>query len=133
MESGLTLGRVLVLDDDPAVCRVIGDMIEDIGLETVCVHGDAEAYSALHTPQAFKAVILDVNLGKGTTGFDIARFARQVIPEINVIYVTGDWSENSFRAFGVPHSHFLTKPLHHGDLLSALGETALSWRRERTL
>ena len=126
MESGLTRGSVLVLDDDPAVCRLIGDMIEDIGLGTVCIYGDTEAYSALNASPAFKAVILDVNLGKGTTGFDIARFARQVIPEINVIYVSGDWSETSFRAFGVPHSHFLTKPLDHGDLLSALGESGLS-------
>jgi CheY-like chemotaxis protein len=101
-------------------------MIEDIGLGSVCIHGDTEAYSALHHPAAFKAVVLDVNLGKGTTGFDVARFARQVIPEINVIYVSGDYSETSFLAFGVPNSHFLTKPLDHGELMSALGEASLS-------
>jgi predicted esterase len=32
-------------------------------------------------------MIVDVTLGTGTTGFDVARFARQLDPHLAVIYV----------------------------------------------
>lgn len=113
--------RVLIVDDDPDVCRTIADVVEDYGFTTVCIHRDMDAYAALQTGPAFGAVVLDVNLGSGTTGFDIARFARRITPGVIVVYVSGDTSESSFRAFGVPESHFLTKPIDHAALRGALG------------
>jgi FixJ family two-component response regulator len=65
----------------------------------------------------FAAVILDVNLGSGTTGFDVARFARQVVPDLPVIYVSGDADRVSFETFGVPGSEFLEKPFAPEDML----------------
>lgn len=113
--------RVLVVDDDSAICRLIEDILADIGLATVNVRSDVAAYSALRTLPPFQAAILDINLGKGTTGFDIARSARQVLPRIKIVYVSGDASQDSFRAFGVPDSVFLEKPFGPAALRTALG------------
>jgi CheY-like chemotaxis protein len=113
-------GRVLVVEDDPAICRLIGDYLEGTGRSSVCVQSDAAAYAALPTLPTFRAIILDINLGQGTTGFDIARFARAVVPEIAVIYISGDSSEASFRTFGVPDSSYLPKPFKAEDFLEIL-------------
>jgi CheY-like chemotaxis protein len=113
--------RVLVVEDDPAICRLIGDYLDGTAWTTVCVQSDRAAYAAIPTLPTIRAIILDINLGKGTTGFDIARFARQVMPEIAVVYVTGEVSQDSFRAFGVPDSRFLQKPFSPDDLLDVLG------------
>jgi CheY-like chemotaxis protein len=112
--------RVLLVEDDPAICGVISDLLNEIGLQTVCVHTDRQAYDMLPTLPAFSAVLVDVNLGPGTTGFDVARFARQVIPDVAVIYVSGQASPDSFRAFGVPDSDFLLKPFDPADLVEAV-------------
>jgi DNA-binding response OmpR family regulator len=63
---------------------------------------------------------VDVNLGRGTTGFDVARFARQVIPDLSVIYITGEASAGSFMAFGVPESDYIQKPFAPGELVEKL-------------
>jgi CheY-like chemotaxis protein len=123
----LEKGRALIVDDDPAICVLIGDILGEAGLSTVKVQTDIAAYSVLSCVQSFSAVILDINLGKGTTGFDVARFARQVIPSIKVVYLSGNSSEESFRALGVPDSAFLEKPFNPQALLSALDPKSVPW------
>jgi CheY-like chemotaxis protein len=112
--------RVLVIDDEPGVCEVIGEAMKSVGLKAVCVHSDRKAYELLPTLPTFSAVIVDVNLGPGTTGFDVARFARQIIADVAVIYVTGEASWDSFKAFGVPEAAFVAKPFTREELTDAV-------------
>jgi CheY-like chemotaxis protein len=112
--------RILVVEDDHAICDLIRDLLEPLDLQTVCVTSDRAAYDMIPTLPAFAAVLLDVNLGPGTTGFDVARFARQVLPDVAVIYVTGQASVESFKAFGVPDSAFVAKPFTADELLTAV-------------
>lgn len=113
-------GRILVVDDDSSICGLISDIVEDLGLEAVCVHTDADAYARLRTLPTFRALLVDINLGTGTTGFDIARFARQIVPDIPVLYVSGETSRTSFAAFGVRNSDFIAKPFAADDILNPL-------------
>jgi CheY-like chemotaxis protein len=113
-------GRVLVVDDSPEICVVVSDMLEGASVLTECVHSDNDAYAALRTPPPFRGLILDVNLGKGTTGFDIARFARQMNPKVAVIFISGEASSDSWKACGVTDSSYLRKPFSQEDLLGAL-------------
>ena len=116
-----TSRRVLVVEDDRAICELMSELIGSaLGLETVCVTTDRQAYDILPTLPTFSAILVDVNLGTGTTGFDVARFARQVIPDLAVIYVSGQASQTSFKAFGVPDSAFVAKPFTPEDLIEAV-------------
>jgi CheY-like chemotaxis protein len=115
--------RVLVVEDDHSICELLSDLLEAEGFQTVCVSADREAYSILPTLPTFEALLVDVNLGPGTIGFDVARFARQVIPKLPVVYVTGQASPESFNAFGVPGSRLVTKPFNAQELLGVLHET----------
>jgi DNA-binding response OmpR family regulator len=65
-------------------------------------------------------MVVDVNLGAGTTGYDVARFARRIDPELAVIFVSGQTSRASFEANGVPGSLFLEKPFTVQDVLVRL-------------
>jgi CheY-like chemotaxis protein len=114
--------RVLVLDDEPTLCALVSDMLEGTEFEGECAHSDQEAYAAIQTQPPFVALITDVNLGEGTTGFDVGRFARQALPQIAVVYASGEASPESFSAFGVPNSVFLQKPFTSDELLKALRE-----------
>jgi CheY-like chemotaxis protein len=114
------MGCVLVVEDDHAICALISDVLGDAGLETLCVASDRDAYDIIPKLPVVLGLVVDVNLGAGTTGFDVARFARQIIPDLPVVYVSGEAPLASFRAFGVPESDFLEKPFAPGELLEKL-------------
>jgi two-component system, cell cycle response regulator CpdR len=109
--------KVLVVEDEHQVCELMSDALETAGVDVDCVQSDREAYRYLGKGRNYVALLVDINLGHGTTGFDVARFARQVDTEIAVIYVSGHSSEGSFKAFGVPGSTFLAKPFTSDELL----------------
>lgn len=131
------MARVLVVDDDPAVCDLIQDILQEVRFEAVCVSNDKQAYRLLPTLPTFQALVVDVNLGQGTTGFDVARFARQIIPGLPVVYVTGDARPEALETFGVPGSGFVQKPFKADELLAELvgrlrpGEGGPSRKRRR--
>ena len=114
------MGRVLVVEDDHAICALITEILSDAGFDAHWVQTDRDAYAIIPTAPTIEALILDVNLGAGTTGFDVARYARQVVPGLPVIYVSGEASRASFQAFGVPDSDFLEKPFTPDELLEKL-------------
>jgi CheY-like chemotaxis protein len=116
----MSTGRVLVVDDDLAVCTLIADILDVAGIQAQCVQSDMGAYSELVTIPTYKAVIVDVNLGRGTTGFDVARFARKVVPNIPVIYVSGEAHPQSCQSFGVPDGEFVGKPFTPEEIIQVL-------------
>lgn len=112
--------RVLVVEDEPRICELLSEMLQDDGFEPVCVQSDRAAYEAVQHQSGFVCMIVDVNLGSGTTGYDVARFARRSEPELAVIYVSGQTSHASIKANGVPGGLFLEKPFTANDLLARL-------------
>jgi CheY-like chemotaxis protein len=116
--SGMRYG--LVVDDDASVCAIICEALGAAGWSVEHVSTDGEAHARIPRLPTLDALVLDVNLGHGTTGFDVARFARQVIPGVAVLYISGAVSENSFKTFGVPGSRFLAKPFTPDELADAL-------------
>lgn len=113
-------GRILIVDDDPAICALLADALGDAGLEVACAYSDGSAHTLIPTLPTFSALIVDIDLGIGTTGFDVARFARRVIPDILIIYMSGKTPERSLDAFGVPGGQFLQKPFTPHELLERL-------------
>jgi DNA-binding response OmpR family regulator len=109
--------RVLVVEDEPGICELLSDMLSADGFAVHCVQADRGAYEALQHDRGFACMIVDVNLGSGTTGYDVARFARQIDQALPVIYVSGQTSPTSFEANGVPGSLFLAKPFTMDELL----------------
>jgi DNA-binding response OmpR family regulator len=111
---------VLIIEDEHQICELLTDILEEAGFEAHCACTDKAAYVALAAGTRYAAVLVDINLGEGVTGFDVARFARRRDPSVPVLYVTGHATEGSFKAFGVPDSAFVPKPFSPDDLLGKL-------------
>ncbi len=103
-------GRILVVEDEAGVADLVRALLDEEGFACDWVASDTDAQDAIMASPAPMALLLDVNLGHGVTGFDLARFGRQRHPDIPVIFMSGSVNVSSFKAFGVPHSHFLSKP-----------------------
>jgi len=111
---------VLVVEDDLAICDIVSEALRDRGHDVVCAKTDRDAYQRIAEPPLLDGLVLDINLGPGTTGYDVARFARQLLPRIAVVYVSGEVSRGSVDAFGVANSAFMAKPFTPAELADAV-------------
>jgi len=68
---------------------------------------------------AYNALVTDVNLGGKLTGWDVAKRARELTPDMPVIYMTGA-AANEWASNGVPNSILLSKPFAPAQLLTAV-------------
>ena len=112
--------RVLIVEDEPLIGLGLKDCLERAEHEVIWVQSDRAAYTALKgNGRPFDMLILDIDLGVGTTGFDIARTARAIYPDVGVIFSSGsppDW----LQSFGVEKAVFLPKPCTETGLLTAV-------------
>ena len=79
--------------------------------------GRAIAKNLMRMRHRFKAVITDIKLPDGPDGWEIARRARELVPDIPVIYITGD-STHEWSSKGVPNSVVIAKPFAPAQLIT---------------
>jgi len=106
----VTLARVLIVDDDRILASMIEEDLNKAGFDCVRAASDRAAQQALAHGQAFDALVTDVNLGEGVTGFDLGRLARQHHPHIRIVYMSGEANAQHWQTFGVPASDYISKP-----------------------
>jgi len=79
--------RVLIVDDDPLVCSLLAEVIRGLSYETKAALSAAEARKICQSFDADVAII-DVDLGAGPNGFDLANNLRVLNPAIAIIFLT---------------------------------------------
>ena len=82
--------HVLVFDEDPEVCGSIGRALtrDGLGAEIACTA--PAAWRRICSLPTLDAVVIDITSGNTGHGFEVAEFARQVVPEIIVVYIARD-------------------------------------------
>ncbi len=68
----------------------------------------------------FRALITDVNLKSKLTGWDVARHAREIVPDLPVIYATSTLHE--WESMGVPNSIQIMKPYAPAQIVTAVSQ-----------
>jgi len=121
---------VLYAEDEPAVLDLGVMVLEDGGFRVESAQTGADAIHALEKVDArFVALVTDIDLGRGVSGWEVARRAREVFPEIAVIYVSGG-SSHEWGSRGVPASIMLTKPFALARLTAAVANATLGAPRD---
>ena len=111
---------VLVVEDETMILMDIEGALEEAGFEVVGKNNAAQAVAAFDAePEKFKALVTDVRLGAGRTGWEVARHIRRANPVVPVVYVSGD-SATHWGAEGVPNSIMITKPFFLPQITTAL-------------
>jgi DNA-binding NtrC family response regulator len=107
--------KVLVIDDDVSLRRVMEMQLEEIGCDVVSVASGNEALAALEevTPAL---VITDLKI-PGMSGMDILKFLRADHPELTVIMVTAYGTvKTAVEAMKAGAYDYLTKPIDYDEL-----------------
>ena len=106
---------VLLVEDEAEVAELIADALQDMGLNVTTALTDEAAYAALErAARDFSVLVADINLGVGTTGFDVARRARQLNDRLKVVYITGQAAR--LDRFGVEQGVMFPKPFNATEL-----------------
>lgn len=111
---GLRAGRILLVDDEPAVRASTADMLSDLGFEVDEV-GDASAAIELLGTYQPDFVITD-HLMPGLTGTELAMLIRERHPQVRTLIVSG-YADNNGIASDLPR---LTKPFRQHELAEML-------------
>jgi CheY-like chemotaxis protein len=115
------MGQVLLVEDETFIAEVIQDALRDRGLKVRSAHSDHSAYAILEgEARSFSLLIADINLGAGTTGFDVARRARELHPDLKVVYISGH--AGHLQKHGVDDSIMFPKPFYPDDLAERVVE-----------
>ncbi len=122
-------GLVHIIDDDEAVRRGLGSLIQSVGNDTR-LYGSANEFLETDVPAVPSCILLDVRL-PGTNGLDFQDLLRQRGVRLPVIIITGFGDiQMSVRGMKAGAVDFLTKPLRHQDVLDAVS-MALARDRDR--
>ena len=112
---------VLVVEDDSLIQEVVSGALADGGYQIRSASSGEEAISILENSKGLRALVTDVHLRGKLTGWDVARRAREIQPEMPVVYMTGDAAEE-WPSHGVPHSVLLNKPFAPAQVVTAVSQ-----------
>jgi signal transduction histidine kinase len=115
--SPANLARVLVADDDEAMCTICVRALESAGYAPTAVMDGTTALTTLRANGPFDLLLADIQMPE-TSGLDLARIAREIDPAIAVVIMTGHTSLDTLHASvrrGV--ADYLSKPFELAELI----------------
>jgi CheY-like chemotaxis protein len=113
---------ILVVEDETLIQDVVKDALAEGGFQTAITSSGEEAIGLLHDDKTkYRALITDIHLKGELTGWEVAKRARELNPEIPVIYMTGAGADQ-WPSHGVPHSLLLTKPFAPAQIVTAVSQ-----------
>jgi two-component system, NtrC family, response regulator AtoC len=117
-----TDAKVLVVDDDPAVGKVLGGLLAQDGIASVHVLNGADALAELARAY-FDLVVTDLRM-EGMDGMDLLRRVHTTYPEIPVIMITAHGTVPvAVEAMKAGAADFVLKPFERQDFL----DTVRNW------
>lgn len=112
-------GRVLVVDDEPESCRMIGNFLRRRGFEVEVAYSGEECLAKM--PQSnFDIVLLDITM-KNMDGLLTLKRIKEINPKVKVVMVTALANNDVFsqaKTFGA--SDYIVKPFDFSMLESSL-------------
>ena len=107
--------RVLLMDDEPAICEISGILLKKLGYEPVIAvsgeEGLTQYKNARDSGKPFDVIILDLTIPGGMGGREVVSAIRESDSDVKILVSSGDLSDpaiTSFADFGF--SGVLAKP-----------------------
>jgi len=82
------LGRVLIVEDETFSRTMLNSSVQALGFEVVGVCASAEAALSTARENTVEVALLDLDLGPGPSGIDVAYALREVLPVVGIAFLT---------------------------------------------
>jgi DNA-binding response OmpR family regulator len=111
---------LFLVEDDTLIRELLGASLTEAGFQVVEVGDGTKALAEFDAGATrFRAVITDIRLGAGPDGWAVARRARELVPNMPVVYMSGD-SSQEWSSKGVPNSLMVAKPFAPAQIITAV-------------
>jgi DNA-binding response OmpR family regulator len=111
---------ILLSEDEALISVSVQDALEDAGFWVRSVSSGEESIKVLDVEHAdLGGIITDIRLGSWVDGWEVARHARELKPDLPIVYMSGD-SAHEHPSKGVPQSIMLQKPFALAQVITAL-------------
>ena len=95
---------LLLVEDEGLIRHDLKEGLVEAGFDVSDVAAGGTALSEIEADASrFSGLVTDINLGKGPDGWEIARRARELLPNLPVVYISGHGSAD-WPSKGVPNS-----------------------------
>ncbi len=111
---------LLLVEDEDVVRSLLEETLRDAGFELKIAGNGVDAIAILESEsETVRGLITDINLGSGPSGWEVAKRAREFIPDLPVVYVSGADAEK-WPSHGVPNSTLVAKPFAPAQIVTAI-------------
>lgn len=109
---------MLIVDDDPTLCRVLARAMEGRGFSVMVAHDVAQAIRiAEESPPRY--VIVDLRM-PGPSGLALVRWLRAIDAGVRIVVLTGYASvATAIEAIKIGATHYLAKPARVDEIIAA--------------
>ncbi len=108
--------RILIVDDDVEMCRMVSDILKKEGLSVLALHESLEVSKILNK-EDFDVMVTDLKM-KGLNGLDLLETANKVAPLTPVIIITAFGTiESAIKAMKMGAYDYITKPFKMDELV----------------
>jgi DNA-binding response OmpR family regulator len=125
MAVGAQVVRVLLVEDEFLICDMMAEVLTQHGFQVHAAMNGSDALKHLKCGAPCDILLTDLNLGPGIDGVTLAKIARELRPDMPVVYVSGRFNRiDEFQA--VPGARFVTKPCNPYRLCAMLSQLPVS-------
>jgi len=119
MGRGAAPISVLVVEDEVLISNLVADVLSASGFLVHEVTTADEALEYIDSGAAIDVLFTDVNLPGGMNGAQLAARAREIRPEMPIVYASGRYKLSEIAPL-VPRSLFMSKPYDPNDVCAIL-------------
>lgn len=115
---------ILLVEDEAGIQTLLEEALKEAGFEATIGLTGRQAITMLESPEGdYRALVTDLHLGDDptTTGWDVARHARELQPDMPVVYLT-DGGADEWTSHGVPNSMLVKKPFAPAQVITAVSQ-----------
>ena len=124
--------RILVVDDDRAMCQLLSDLLREDGY-AVDVSYDGESAIEKHKPDRFDLTITDLMMPK-MKGVELIQRLHEIDGGAPVLLITAFGTiESAVEAMRAGAFHYVTKPFHNEEILIQVKRALEQQRLEKEL
>jgi two-component system KDP operon response regulator KdpE len=121
--------KVLVVDDEPSIRRVLHTTLSSLGFDVEEASGAEQAVGFVRR-ERYDAALLDINM-PGVGGIEACRAIRKLSPRLAILMLTvRDCAEDKIQALDAGADDYVTKPFHVGELMARVRATTRRFQNE---
>jgi two-component system CheB/CheR fusion protein len=113
---------ILVVEDQEEIRQLLANSLDEFGHDVRTARAAEEAIEILGQDPGIEVLVTDITLPGGMTGTDLVRQARQLLPDLKILTISGNASEEFIGASPLDRCVFLPKPFRPSDLNRAVVE-----------